>query len=121
MSTQKARYRILIVEDDPIIAMMLEDAVRELRLDPIGPISSVAGALELLSAHDVSAAVLDCNLGDEYVWPVADRLEAIHIPFLFSTGYGRPGIPERFGSRSVLSKPFSMTTFTGALSFLLRP
>jgi CheY-like chemotaxis protein len=121
MSTQTARHRILIVEDDPIIAMMLEDAVRGLGLEPIGPIFSVAGALELLNGHDVSAAVLDCNLGDEYVWPVTDRLAAIHVPFLFSTGYGRPGIPERFGGRSVLSKPFSMTAFTDALSLLLNP
>ena len=118
MSTQ-APHSILIVEDDPIIAMMLEDAVRGLGLDPIGPISSVAGALDLLSGHDVSAAVLDCNLGGEYVWPVADRLAAIHVPFLFSTGYGRRGIPERFEERSVLSKPFSMTALTRALSLLL--
>jgi CheY-like chemotaxis protein len=121
MSTQKARCHILIVEDDPIIAMMLEDGVRALGHEPLGPISSVAGALELIGERYISAAVLDCNLGDEYVWPVADRLQAIHIPFLFSTGYGHHGIPERFGGRSVLSKPFSMTTFTGALFFLLHP
>jgi len=118
MSTQDP-HPILIVEDDPIIAMMLEDAIRGLGLEPIGPISSVAGALELLSQHDVSAALLDCNLGGEYVWPVADRLAAIHVPFVFSTGYGRPGIPERFADRSVLSKPFSITVLTRALSLLL--
>jgi len=119
--TTQGSHRILIVEDDPIIAMMLEDAVRGLGLEPIGPISSVAGALDLLSEHDLSGAVLDCNLGSEYVWPVADRLAAIQVPFLFSTGYGRSGIPERFGDRSVLSKPFSMTALTRALSRLLHP
>jgi DNA-binding response OmpR family regulator len=121
MNNQTARHRILIVEDDPIIAMMLEDAVRGLGFEPIGPISSVAGALKLINGHDVSAAVLDCNLGDEYVWPLADRLAATHVPFLFSTGYGRSGIPERFGDHSVLSKPFSMTAFNRALSLLLYP
>ena len=58
MNNQTARHRILIVEDDPIIAMMLEDAVRGLGFEPIGPISSVAGALELINGHDEKARIV---------------------------------------------------------------
>jgi CheY-like chemotaxis protein len=115
----RAPDRILIVEEDPIIAMMVEDAVRELGLQPVGPISSVAGALDLLGGHDVSAAVLDCNLGGEYVWPVADKLATNQVPFLFSTSYGRRGIPDHFADRLVLSKPFPVAALTRALSVLL--
>jgi hypothetical protein len=96
--------------------MMLEDAVRGLGLEPIGPIFSVAGALELLNGHDVSAAVLDCNLGDEYVWPMADRLAAIHVPFLFSTGYGRPVLyPRRRPDAAVTAPCDRLNGFTRAV------
>jgi hypothetical protein len=59
--------------------------------------SEIAGALELLNGHDVSAAVLDCNLGDEYVWPVADRLAAIHVPLSLAPDTGGPAFRNASG------------------------
>src|SRR5437773_4870413 len=107
--------QILIVEDDPVIGMLLQDMVRLLGYVPAGPAGSIKAALQLIDAHPrLDAAVLDCELGKQFVWPVADRLAASNIPFIFSTGYSG-AVPERFTGLSVLSKPFSVATLKTAL------
>ena len=105
---------------DPIIGMMLQDMLRELQCMPIGPAGSVAAALRLLDeASMLDGAVLDCNLGGEKVWPVADRLVARRIPFVFSTGYGQAGVDMRFAGVPVLNKPFPVRSLRNALLPLL--
>jgi CheY-like chemotaxis protein len=113
---------VLIVEDDPIIGMMLEDMLRLLKCQTIGPTGSVAAALQIIEAttSGFDAAVLDCNLGDEKVWPVAERLVARDIPFVFSTGYGDAGITATFAGRPVLTKPYSLESLKRALLPILR-
>lgn len=110
------RWRVLIVEDDPLIGMMLQDMLGELGCDPIGPAGSVAVALALLErSRQLDAAVLDCNLRGEKVWPVADELAARRIPFLLSTGYGMAGVEARFSARPILAKPFNLRRLAEAL------
>jgi CheY-like chemotaxis protein len=119
-SVQGASWRVLVVEDDPIIGMMLRDMLRELKCEPVGPAGSVTAALKLLETTlALDAAVLDCNLGGEKVWPVADRLVARKLPFVFSTGYGQAGIEPRFKGIPVLNKPFPVKQLRSALLPLL--
>ena len=121
MAAGAHRWRVLIVEDDLLIGMMLQDMLEELACEPVGPAGSVAVALTLIDRDaQLDAAVLDCNLRGEKVWPVADALSARSIPFLFSTGYGAAGIVPRFSARPVLAKPFDTQRLAGALLPQLR-
>jgi CheY-like chemotaxis protein len=114
-------WLVLIVEDDPIIGMMLQDMLQQLGCRSIGPVGSVAAALKLLnSTPSIDAALLDCNLGREMVWPVADRLRSDNIPFVFSTGYGQAGVDPRFVGTPVLNKPFPISMLQRALMPLLK-
>jgi CheY-like chemotaxis protein len=91
--TPQPLWRILIVEDDPVINVMLQDMLVKLRCMAVGPAGSVAAALSLIETTPLlDGAVLDCNLGGDKVWPVADRLVERRVPFVFSTGYGQAGI-----------------------------
>ncbi len=111
--------RILLVEDEPLIAMMLEDFVDVLGHVVAGIADCVAAALELVEAGGIDAAILDVNLrGGEKSWPVADALAAREIPFVFSTGGGEEGIAEAYLARPRLDKPFTMDGVEKALAAL---
>ena len=104
-----ARKQILIVEDEPLIAMMLEDFLDVLDQDVAGSADSVATALERVEQGGLDAAILDVNLrGGEKSTPVAEALERAGVPFVFATGGGDEGVDERFRDRPVLQKPFTM-------------
>lgn len=121
ITTPPESWLILIVEDDPIIGMMLQDMLEEIGCRHVGPAGSVAAALALLEATpDVDGALLDCNLAGEKVWPVADRLLARRLPFVFSTGYGEAGVAARFAGAPVLAKPYSVSALERALLPQLR-
>jgi CheY-like chemotaxis protein len=102
--------RILLVEDDALVAHVLEEAVRALGWTPVGPVGRVEAAmvLALIEAGTLQGAVLDINIDDAKVWPVAEVLQNQGVPFLFATAYerNRKVLPERFAGVSVLSKPF---------------
>lgn len=121
MPTTSTRWLIMVVEDDPIIGMMLGDMLQQLDCRQVGPAGSVAAALSLLDATPtLDAALLDCNLGGEKVWPVADRLVARNVPFIFCTGYGQAGVDARFEGIPVLNKPFPMRALQRELRRLLQ-
>jgi CheY-like chemotaxis protein len=102
-------HRILIVEDEPLIAMMLEDFIDALDREVAGVADNVAAALDHVEQHEVHAAILDVNLrGGEQSWPIADKLAEKGIPFVLATGGAGDTIAERFRDRPVLSKPFTM-------------
>jgi CheY-like chemotaxis protein len=100
-----ARPRVLVVEDEAIVAMMLEDMLDALGYAPVGPAMTVGAALDLLAAGGVDAAILDINVGGQSSVPVAAQLEALALPFAFATGYTSPPC-ERFVAAPLLQKPY---------------
>lgn len=111
--------RILIVEDEPLIAMMLEDFLEALDKQVAGTADTVEAALALVAAGDIDAAILDVNLrGGETSWPIADALAAAGVPFLLATGGSGDMIAEQHRHRPVLGKPFTMDGVERALAAL---
>ena len=110
---------ILIVEDEPLIAMMLEDFLEILDRTVAGSADSVAAALAIIDAGGVDAAILDVNLrGGEKSWPIADALAARDIPFVLATGGSGDAVVEEHRGRPVLQKPFTMDGVDKALAAL---
>jgi CheY-like chemotaxis protein len=87
----------------------------ELGCRVVGLASNVRQALAMLSQVTPDAAVLDVNLRGEMAFPIADRLQSDAIPFLFATGYGALGIPERWRGFPVVQKPFRLSELASAL------
>ncbi|MEZ0244039.1 MAG: response regulator [Sphingomonas sp.] len=111
--------RILIVEDEPLIAMMIEDFLDALDREVAGVADNVADALALVEKGGIDAAILDVNLrAQEQSWPIADRLAELGIPFILSTGAGGDSIAEAHRARPTLSKPFTMDAVEKALDGL---
>jgi DNA-binding response OmpR family regulator len=111
--------RILVVEDEPLIAMMLEDFLDVLGKQASATADSVASALAAIDSTPVDAAILDVNLrGGEKSTAVAEALAAKNIPFVFATGGGSDGVDERFRDRPRLQKPFTMDGVEQALAQL---
>lgn len=111
--------RILIVEDDPLVAMMLEDALGALGHDVIGEASDIASALDLIAGSKVDAAIVDVYLESGLPCDaVAEALAARSIPFLVATGgfVGQPG--PCWNDRPILAKPFTLDTLETALAGL---
>lgn len=110
---------ILIVEDEPLIAMMLEDFLDVLEHGVAGVADSCATALAAIAGGGVDAAILDVNLrGGEKSTAVAEALAAQGVPFIFATGGGDDGVDERFRDRPRLQKPFTMDGVEKALESL---
>lgn len=98
--------KVMLVEDEAMIAMIMEDLLSDLGCEVMGPFGAVKPALDWLAsgADRPDAAVLDVNLGGEWVYPVAEALEALGVPFAFATGYGTID-DDRFSGAAVLRKP----------------
>ncbi len=97
--------RILLVEDEALVGMMVGSVLDELGYTVIGPCPTPAQAQAAIAKHDVDAAILDINLNGQSVYAVADALMASNIPFAFVTGYGCDAIEPRFARVPVLEKP----------------
>jgi CheY-like chemotaxis protein len=98
--------RVLVVEDESLIAMLIEDTLYDLDCTVVAVASNLQDALEKASSMDFDVAILDVNLNGSPAFPIAERLVRRQIPFIFSTGYGLSGVPEAFGTVPVLAKPF---------------
>ena len=112
--------RILIVEDEPLIAMLLEDWLRELGHDTLGPASDVDQALKLLDEAGCDAAILDVSLGSQNCYPVAEHLSRRNIPFALATGHASPSVDPRFQGREVLSKPYDFAAVERTIARLTK-
>ena len=111
--------RVLIVEDETLVALLLEDMLADIGCTVIGSASTVNGALETLRQTAPGAVVLDINLGGEQSFPVADVLSSRGVPFMFATGYGeRAPIPEELASAPVVQKPYTLEVVENALGKL---
>jgi DNA-binding response OmpR family regulator len=110
-STESGRpvgRRILVIEDEVLIGMLLEDMLTDLGYEIVGTASRVEEAKALAAAADCDLAILDVNLNGQEVYPVAEILAARGIAFLFATGYGERGLPAAFQGRPTLQKPFQI-------------
>ena len=108
--------RVLLVEDNLLIAMDAEDQLRRLGATAVDVAASVQAALRLLQHAPPQVALLDVNLGRENSFPVADALLAAGVPFVFATGYGEAdAFPERFRNTEVVGKPYTGTEMRQAL------
>ena len=110
-------WRILVVEDEALVASLFEDDLRSTGAEVIGPARSVDEALLLIAAAEgrLSAAVLDFNLNGTMVSPVADCLADLGVPFVFATGYGEGCDRGLHAAAPVLAKPFSLNRFVAAI------
>ncbi len=114
------RLRILIVEDEMLVAMNIEDMLIDLGHEVAGLASRLEPALALAREGDFDAAMLDVNLAGEQSFPVADLLRERGVPYLFATGYGVQGIAEPHRGATVLQKPFRARDLEEALGALAR-
>ena len=106
--------RILVVEDEPLVAAMIEDMLIELGATVVGPAFSIAQALLLAKDGNFDAAVLDVNVRNERIDPVADVLRSRLVPLVFATGYGR-GATLTAGNAPIIDKPYSHDKLQTAL------
>jgi DNA-binding NtrC family response regulator len=112
--------RVLVVEDEAIISMMVEDALMDAGAVVVGPASSVEKALDLIARGDlIEAAAIDMNLNGRLVTPVAQALAARGIPVVMLTGYDLAGIPEELKGLPLVSKPFSPDRLVEAIGAAL--
>jgi len=100
--------RILVVEDELMIRMLLEDMLGELGYTVAAEAARIDEALQAAKNADFDIAILDVNLNGEPISPVADALVARGMPFVFATGYGEQGLPETYRGRPTLKKPFQL-------------
>jgi CheY-like chemotaxis protein len=112
--------RLLIVEDESLISLLIETIIRDLGHEPVGCAYSVPDALTMVDDEEtpIDAAMLDVNLGGRLVFPVAEALAARKIPFAFLTGYGAHGVPQRFSHVRVMQKPFTEDDLAEAMMLL---
>ena len=115
MMRDNDKARVLIVEDEIIVALFLEDILAEHGYVVAGVASRLEEGLARAETPDFAVAVLDVHLNGRDVFPLADRLAALDLPFVFATGYGERGIPERHRTRPVLQKPFVPDDLRAAL------
>jgi CheY-like chemotaxis protein len=111
--------RVLLVEDEGLIAAMVADMLEDLGAEVVGPAASVAEGVALAETGGLWAAVLDINIRGASVDPVAERLTARGIPFLFATGYGTQ--PAAWPHVPVIDKPYSIEKLAAVLLALGAP
>jgi two-component sensor histidine kinase len=97
--------RVLLVEDEILVAMMMRDILTELGFRIIGPFGQLSDAMVAAVHEEIDAGIVDVNLGGEFAYPVADVLLARKIPLVFVTGYGVESIESRFGHLPLIKKP----------------
>lgn len=107
--------RVLVVEDESLVAMLLETMLEDMGCLTVGPASSVDEGLRMVDEEQMDAALLDVNVGGTPVFAVAAALEARGIPLVFSTGYGEGGLPENWRGRPTVQKPFTEAVIRDAL------
>jgi len=109
--------RILLVEDEPLVALMMGQMIRELGGELIGPFGVLSEA-QGAAIEAVDAAVLDVNVAGELVYPLADRLVRHNKPIVFLTGYDAKSVDERFARSSILTKPIDERELAAVLAAL---
>lgn len=112
---------ILVVEDEPLVALAVEDLLNTLGIRVVGPAPTLAKALGLVEEGGFDGALLDVSLRGERVDAVADALAARGVPFVFTTGHGVDALPDGHRERPLLVKPFRNTDLNNAVARHLLP
>lgn len=118
MTSPSSAPAVLIVEDEWLIADMIEHALSHAGYRTLGPAASVAQALALMAAKPCDAALLDVNLGSEKSYAVLDRLIVLRVPHLLITGYSIGDLPERYRHCPCVGKPLVAESLVAALKSL---
>ncbi len=111
--------RILVLDDEPLISMLMEEWLTELGCETVGPASSVPSALGLIDGTSIDGAILDVSLGNEESYSVADALRERGVPFAFATGHGANGVAVRFQDALFVRKPFDFEEVRAVIAKLL--
>ena len=106
-SPASSKRRVLVVEDEMLIGMLLEDMLTDMGHEVAAVVPRLKDALAAVERESFDLAVLDVHLHGESAFPVADALIAKGVPFIFATGYGERGLPDSYRGRPVLQKPFA--------------
>src|SRR5438046_4512074 len=107
--------RVLVVDDEPLVALDIAQQLSEAGYEIVGPATSVAGAFRLLKEKDCDAVVLDVRLGDETSEGIAQELRTIGKPFVVLSGYSGENLKAKFGDAPLLSKPPRLGLLVAAL------
>jgi DNA-binding NtrC family response regulator len=107
--------RVLVVEDELMIRMLLQDMLTDLGYTLAGEAGRIDEALELARNADFDFAILDVNLNGQPITPVVEVLIERRMPFVFATGYGQRGVPEPYRTTPTLQKPFQMDALEKAI------
>jgi two-component sensor histidine kinase/CheY-like chemotaxis protein len=113
------RPRVLLVEDEALVGMLIHDFLEEIGCTVTGPISELEEALQSARSETFDAAVLDVNLGGAFAYPVAELLRTRGVPFVFLTGYAQESLDERFAGAPTLRKPIERDSLEAALQTAL--
>jgi CheY-like chemotaxis protein len=119
MTEATSPARILVVEDEYLIRMLLEDMLSDIGHSVTAAVGTIAEAKELAANGEFDCAVLDVNLDGQEIFPVADILIKRGMPFVFVTGYGEGSLPETYRGRPALQKPFQSERLEQTLASLL--
>ncbi len=120
MHTSERKHRILVVEDEAMISMLLEDMVLDCGGEIVGPVAKFDDALVLAHKAEFAVAVLDLNLNGILSYPIAEVIRERGIPVIFATGYGADGLLNSFRDCPTLQKPFSQQDFAVAVAAACR-
>lgn len=116
--------RVLVVEDDPLVAMLIESMLADLECEVVGPLPTLTAALAFLDEGRevaVDVAVLDLNLDGEPSYPIADALRARGVPVIFCTGYGDGSLRQADHGTPMLNKPYRAADLAAILAETLAP
>jgi CheY-like chemotaxis protein len=117
-----AGRRILVVEDEPMIRMLLDGMLSDLGYTMAAEAGAIDEAMALAQQAEFDAAILDVNLNDQPITPVVEILVARGLPFVFATGYDLRGVPAAYRDRPTLQKPFQVEALARALEAIaLKP
>jgi CheY-like chemotaxis protein len=115
-----SRRSILLVEDEVMIRMMVADMLEELGYRIAGEAGDIDEGVRLVQAADFDIAILDVNVNGKVITPVAEAIHLRGLPFVFATGYGAQGLPEKFRDRPTLQKPFQIETLARTIESVLK-